>query len=707
MEQNSNETPEQSATPAEESKTPRRRASRRVTTPAGTAAETTAESANDSAPANEEAPKKRATRSRKKVEAEPTESAVQTEAPAEQKKTRSTRSKAATAPESAEPADAATAETVEKKPAARRTRKKAEAPAADTQTDATPDSTGETATEAPKRNTRSRRAKTETADSSDESSSAATDEKPAEKAAESGAPKGRSRSRKTDETKDTSSSAAESAESEKGSKEQPDAADDSGSKQTDASGENEKGSRRGRRGRGSKSQDNNSDQSNTDAQDQSNQQSSENEDKNDANSSGDSNNRNQRKDKNSSRSRTRQRDRKRRGNNDDGEIELTEDDVLLPIAGILDVLDNYAFVRTTGYLPGDSDVYVSLSQVKRYNLRKGDAIVGAIRQPREGEHSGRQKYNAIVKVDSVNGQSTDDTAKRAEFDALTPIRPAKHVQLASQQSTTIIRGIDLFTPVALGQRGLILNPDSAAPVSTQVASEMADSLTEKLPDAHVMMLLVGSRPEDVTELTRSVKGEVIAASSDAAPEDQVTVVELAFERAKRLVELGHDVIVFVDSLDAIASALHLVTPPQHRNPLGGLTDGAIINTLKRLLSAARNIENRGSLSIYASATEYLFVGEQTIHAITNWELALQESASHSSGASAFEISDSYALHTGDLVSPTVAAGTDALRVLLNDAEEGASLPEWLNPNASRKVFELLQDTADNDQFLVKLAQKLA
>ena len=153
--------------------------------------------------------------------------------------------------------------------------------------------------------------------------------------------------------------------------------------------------------------------------------------------------------------------------------------------------------------------------------------------------------------------------------------------------------------------------------------------------------------------------------------------------------------------------LHLVTPPQHRNPLGGLTDGAIINTLKRLLSAARNIENGGSLSIYASATEYLFVGEQTIHAITNWELALQESASHSSGASAFEISDSYALHTGDLVSPTVAAGTDALRVLLNDAEEGASLPEWLNPNASRKVFELLQDTADNDQFLVKLAQKLA
>lgn len=298
-------------------------------------------------------------------------------------------------------------------------------------------------------------------------------------------------------------------------------------------------------------------------------------------------------------SRTRQRERKRRGTTEDGEPEITEDDVLLPIAGILDVLDNYAFVRTSGYLPGTSDVYVSLGQVKKYGLRKGDAVVGAIRQPREGENHGRQKYNAIVKVDSVNTRSAEDQQARPEFADLTPVHPSERLRLETKATELGSRIVDLFSPVGKGQRGLIIGPHESG--KSALLQEIAHAVAQNQPDAHLMLVLVDERPEVVTQLQRTINGEVIASTFDKSAEDHTTIAELAVERAKRLVELGHDVVVLIDSLTDLARAYNLAAPASVRVPAGSL-DAAAVFPVKRLLSAARNIENGGSLTILATVS---------------------------------------------------------------------------------------------------------
>lgn len=295
--------------------------------------------------------------------------------------------------------------------------------------------------------------------------------------------------------------------------------------------------------------------------------------------------------------RTRQRDRKRRGN-DDIEPEITEDDVLLPVAGILDVLENYAFVRTSGYLPGTNDVYVSLGQVKKYNLRKGDAVVGAIRQPREGEHSGRQKYNAIVRIDSVNGQTMEENEKRVNFSDLTPLYPQDRLRLETTPENLTTRVIDLISPIGKGQRGLIVAPPKAG--KTQVMQHIANAIAENNPEVHLMVVLVDERPEEVTEMQRSVRGEVIASTFDRPAEDHTTVAELAIERAKRLVELGHDVVVLLDSITRLGRAYNLNSPASGRILTGGV-DAAALYPSKKFFGAARNIENGGSLTILATA----------------------------------------------------------------------------------------------------------
>ncbi|MCW4458384.1 transcription termination factor Rho [Microbacterium sp. MPKO10] len=297
------------------------------------------------------------------------------------------------------------------------------------------------------------------------------------------------------------------------------------------------------------------------------------------------------------RGRNRYRDRKR-GRNDDVEPEITEDDVLVPIAGILDVLDNYAFVRTTGYLPGANDVYVSLGQVKKYNLRKGDAIVGAVRQPREGEHNSRQKYNAIVKVDSVNGQSTDEAADRVQFGDLTPLYPQERLRMETEQGKFTQRLIDLIAPVGKGQRGLIVAPPKAG--KTIVLQQVANAIARNNPEVHLMVVLVDERPEEVTDMQRTVKGEVIASTFDRPAEDHTTVAELAIERAKRLVELGHDVVVLLDSITRLGRAYNISAPTSGRVLSGGV-DAAALYPPKRFFGAARNIENGGSLTILATA----------------------------------------------------------------------------------------------------------
>ncbi|PPI01940.1 transcription termination factor Rho [Rathayibacter sp. AY1D1] len=298
--------------------------------------------------------------------------------------------------------------------------------------------------------------------------------------------------------------------------------------------------------------------------------------------------------------RSRYRDRKRRGGaiGDDFEPEIGEDDVLIPVAGILDVLDNYAFVRTTGYLPGVSDVYVSLGQVKKYNLRKGDAVVGAIRQPREGEGGGRQKYNAIVRVDSINGQTVEEAAARVEFQKLTPLYPTERLRLETEPGKLTQRIIDLVAPIGKGQRGLIVAPPKAG--KTIVLQQIANAIVQNNPEVHLMVVLVDERPEEVTDMQRTVRGEVVASTFDRPAEDHTTVAELAIERAKRLVELGHDVVVLLDSITRLGRAYNVTAPPSGRVLSGGV-DASALYPPKKFFGAARNIENGGSLTILATA----------------------------------------------------------------------------------------------------------
>ncbi|WP_231924880.1 transcription termination factor Rho [Microbacterium sp. TPU 3598] len=297
--------------------------------------------------------------------------------------------------------------------------------------------------------------------------------------------------------------------------------------------------------------------------------------------------------------RNRQRNKRRSGvPTDEFDTEIGEDDVLIPIAGILDVLDNYAFVRTTGYLAGPSDVYVSLGQVKKYNLRKGDAVVGSIKQPREGEQQGRQKYDALVKVDSINGLSIDDAATRVEFGKLTPLYPQERLRMETAPEKLTQRIIDLVAPVGKGQRGLIVAPPKAG--KTIVLQQIANAIAQNNPEVHLMVVLVDERPEEVTDMERSVKGEVIASTFDRPAEDHTTVAELAIERAKRLVELGRDVVVLLDSITRLGRAYNLAAPASGRVLSGGV-DASALYPPKRFFGAARNIENGGSLTILATA----------------------------------------------------------------------------------------------------------
>lgn len=321
----------------------------------------------------------------------------------------------------------------------------------------------------------------------------------------------------------------------------------------------------------------------------------------------DRNDRNERSDSRDGGRNDRFRDRndRRRGRSqgpDVDDVEVTDDDVLLPVAGILDVLENYAFIRTSGYLPGPNDVYVSLAQVKKYNLRKGDAVVGAIRAPRDGEDRGqqsaRQKFNALVRVTSVNGKTAEDLKDRVEFAKLVPLYPSERLRLETDPKKIGPRVIDLVAPIGKGQRGLIVSPPKAG--KTLILQSIANAITTNNPEVHLMMVLVDERPEEVTDMQRTVKGEVIASTFDRPADDHTTVAELSIERAKRLVEMGMDVVVLLDSMTRLGRAYNLAAPASGRILSGGV-DSAALYPPKRFFGAARNIENGGSLTILATA----------------------------------------------------------------------------------------------------------
>jgi transcription termination factor Rho len=300
------------------------------------------------------------------------------------------------------------------------------------------------------------------------------------------------------------------------------------------------------------------------------------------------------------------RDRRRRGERGgegggdrDRDTELREDDVVQPVAGILDVLDNYAFVRTSGYLAGPNDVYVSMNMVRKNGLRRGDAITGAVRVAKDGEQPNqRQKFNPLVRLDTVNGGPVEAAKNRPDFNKLTPLYPNQRLRLETTPEKLTTRVIDLIMPIGKGQRALIVSPPKAG--KTTIMQDIANGVAKNNPECHLMVVLVDERPEEVTDMQRSVKGEVIASTFDRPPSDHTQAAELAIERAKRLVEQGKDVIVLLDSITRLGRAYNNASPASGRILSGGV-DSTALYPPKRFLGAARNIEDGGSLTIIATA----------------------------------------------------------------------------------------------------------
>jgi transcription termination factor Rho len=313
-------------------------------------------------------------------------------------------------------------------------------------------------------------------------------------------------------------------------------------------------------------------------------------------SSNDRGNRNDRNDRNRGRDRNRDRNNRDRAPREEREPVLSEDDVLVPVSGLLDILDSYGFIRTSGYLPGPNDVYVTLQQVRRNGLRKGDVVTGQVRQAREGER--KEKFNALITLETVNGMSPDEARNRVEFGKLTPLYPQERLRLETEPNVLTTRVIDLIAPIGKGQRGLIVSPPKAG--KTMVLQAIANAITTNNPECHLMVVLVDERPEEVTDMQRSVKGEVIASTFDRPADDHTTIAELAIERAKRLVELGHDVVVLLDSITRLGRAYNISAPASGRILSGGV-DSAALYPPKKFFGAARNIEDGGSLTILATA----------------------------------------------------------------------------------------------------------
>ena len=272
---------------------------------------------------------------------------------------------------------------------------------------------------------------------------------------------------------------------------------------------------------------------------------------------------------------------------------------LVPVAGIVDVLDSYAFVRTSGYLPGPNDVYVSMGQVKKYGLRKGDAVHGSIRTPREGDRRNqRQKFVPLQSIDSINGMTVEAAQNRPQFNKLTPLYPQERLKQETAPGNLTGRLIDIVAPIGKGQRGLIVSPPKAG--KTITLQNIANAIATNNPEVHLMVVLVDERPEEVTDMERTVQGEVISSTFDRPASDHTTVAELAIERAKRLVELGQDVVVLLDSMTRLARAYNIAAPASGRILSGGV-DAQALYPPKKFFGAARNIENGGSLTIISSA----------------------------------------------------------------------------------------------------------
>ncbi|OBF41824.1 transcription termination factor Rho [Mycobacterium sp. ACS1612] len=400
------------------------------------------------------------------------------------------------------------------------------------------------------------------------------------------------------------------------------------------------------------------------------------------------------------------RDRRRRerggegGGGGDRDTELREDDVVQPVAGILDVLDNYAFVRTSGYLAGPNDVYVSMNMVRKNGLRRGDAVTGAVRVPKEGEGGGqnpRQKFNPLVRLDTVNGKPVEEAKKRPDFTKLTPLYPNERLRLETTTEKLTTRVIDLIMPVGKGQRALIVSPPKAG--KTTILQDIANAITKNNPECHLMVVLVDERPEEVTDMQRSVKGEVIASTFDRPPSDHTQAAELAIERAKRLVEQGKDVVVLLDSITRLGRAYNNASPASGRILSGGV-DSTALYPPKRFLGAARNIEEGGSLTIIATAmVETGSTGDTVIFeefkGTGNAELKLDRKISERRVFPAVDVNPSGTRKDELLLSPDEFAIVHKLRRVLSG----------LDPHqAIDLLMSQLRKTKNNYEFLVQVSK---
>jgi transcription termination factor Rho len=367
----------------------------------------------------------------------------------------------------------------------------------------------------------------------------------------------------------------------------------------------------------------------------------------------------------------------------------------IEISGILDVLpEGYGFVRTSGYLPGDRDVYVSMSAVRRNELRRGDMIVGQVRPPRDNE-----KYPAIQRIDLINGRAPEENKGRRKFADLTPVYPDERLRQEHGAQFLTARTIDLVAPIGKGQRGLIVSPPKAG--KTTVLKDIAAAISANDPDVHLMCLLVDERPEEVTDMERSIHGEVVSSTFDMPSEQHIAVAELVMERAKRLVESGRDVVILLDSITRLARAYNLATPASGRILSGGV-DSQALYPPKKFFGAARNIEHGGSLTILATALvdtgskmdEVIF---EEFKGTGNMELRLDRSLADRRIFPAIDVITSGTRKEELLLDPQEAPFVWGIRRILHGID-----------NAERAMDMLLKglkQTQSNAEFLAKMARK--
>ncbi|MGH2771679.1 MAG: transcription termination factor Rho [Actinomycetota bacterium] len=389
-------------------------------------------------------------------------------------------------------------------------------------------------------------------------------------------------------------------------------------------------------------------------------------------------------------------DRPERGPRPQREPEVIDESELEPATGILDILpEGYGFLRTSGYLPGQEDVYVSLSQVRRFALRRGDAVGAQVRRPKESE-----KYRALVRIESINGKTPEEIQDRVRFEKLTPLYPEERIRMEVEDHPGEIaqRIIDLVAPIGKGQRGMIVSPPKAG--KTTIMKQIANSIRKNAPECHLIVLLVDERPEEVTDMQRSVDGEIIYSTFDRPSDDHIQVTELTLDRAKRMVEMGTDVVILLDGITRLSRAYNLATPASGRILSGGV-DSTALYPPKRFFGAARNIEEGGSLTVIATALvetgsrmdEVIF---EEFKGTGNWELRLDRRAAEKRLFPAIDIEASGTRKEELLLTKEELALVWKLRRVLHALEGVAGL---------ELLIDKMRQTKGNLQFLMDVGRQ--